>query len=183
MPTMNLTDIVITLCLLCAFVVYGITLWLRKRLRKQQVVSWPMTLRFHHLKIKGDITMFQLLPGTELPFVLGKPIKADGTPGEIEDGSLKILSTDESVFVIAKDAKAADPDDPFTGVIRYVGPGEAKFHAEGDADLGDGVDTIVLEVDGTCLEAEATGFAPIAFGAARPIEQEESASASTNVGE
>lgn len=142
----------------------------RTRRRCPLGYSWPVTFIYNSLKIKGDMSNFQLKPGFELPFVLGKPVLADGvTEAPVEDGSLKISSTDEAVFTIAKDDQAENPDDPYTGKIVYVGLGKANFHVEADADLGAGVDTITMDIEGEMLAAEAAGFAGVTFGAPRPV--------------
>lgn len=140
--------------------------YLRKTCTRRRCRRWPITFIFHNSKIKGDITMFSLKTDQELPFVLGKPVDASGAEAPVEEGSLVIESSDPEIFSIVQDP--ADPENPYAGLIVAHKAGVANFKATADADLGEGVTTIELEIAGTVLPASATGFAPITFGEPRP---------------
>ncbi len=112
-----------------------------------------------------------LQAGFELPFVLGKPINAKGEEVAI-DGELQKLSSEESIFTVERDELSDNPDDPYVGKLVWRGEGEATFQVSGDADLGDGVDTIKLDIDVHALAEGAVGFAPISFGTARKHVEE-----------
>lgn len=111
--------------------------------------------------------------GKEVPVVIGKPVNKDGTPGEIQDGSLAIVILDEDgnsgedIASWERDDQAVNPDDPYTGKVVWRAAGEAFLKVTGDADLGDGVETIELVIDLVLLEAEAVGFADPTVGTER----------------
>jgi len=109
---------------------------------------------------------FQLHEDQVLPFKLGNPVDSQGNEAPIEDGSLLMTSSDESVFTIEQDDE--QPEDPEAKMFVAQGQGSAEFVATADADLGAGVETILLKVIGTVIPAGAVGFAPLQFGAPRP---------------
>lgn len=108
---------------------------------------------------------FQLHEDEVLPFKLGKPINSDGEEAPIQEGSLKVGSSDDTIFTIEQDDQ--EPDNPDALMVVPHAEGSAVLYAEADADLGDGVETIRLEVTGIIVSGAATGFAPIAFGTPR----------------
>lgn len=109
---------------------------------------------------------FQLRIGQVLPFKLGHPVDNNGDEAKVQEGSLQLSSSDESVFTVEQDPET--PDDPYSGLIVSQKEGTATFKAKADADLGEGVTEITLDVDGEILAADAVGFAPIQFGTPRP---------------
>jgi hypothetical protein len=139
--------------------------YLREARFRRRCQRWPITFIFSRSKIKGDITMFQLHTDEVLPFKLGKPVDSTGADAEVEEGSLVITSSDPTVFTIEQDPDF--PDDPYAGIIVSQGEGTATLHAKADADLGEGVTEITLEVEGQVLAAGAVGFAPWSFGTPR----------------
>lgn len=154
-----------------------LTAWLIKCWRPKRYY-WPITIESHHLfTIKGIIMQLKVHAGKEVPIGLGKPIKADQTPSEIEEGSLKITSDDETVATWERDDQAENPDDPYSGKIVWQGPGNTVIRITGDADLGDGVETIELDIEVEALSEEATGFAAPTVGAERDHVEESAAGA------
>lgn len=135
--------------------------------------TWPVTVSHHSFTIKGIIMKIALHAGKEVPVVLGKPVKKDGTPAEIEEGSLKIEIVDgggahaDSVVSWERDDQAANPDDPYTGKLVWHEAGDVILHMTGDADLGEGIETIDLDIDIEALDEEAVGFADPVVGAER----------------
>lgn len=130
-------------------------------------VKWPITFIYSRNKIKGQIMSFQLHSDEVLPFKLGRPVNSNGGEAPVEEGSLAITSSDPNVFAVERDPEF--PDDPYAGLI--VPPdgstGTATFKAKADADLGEGVEEITLEIEGEVLTPGAVGFAPISFGTPR----------------
>jgi hypothetical protein len=143
--------------------------YLRETRNRRKCTRWPITFIFSHFKIKGDITMFQLHTDEVLPFKLGKPVDSTGAEADVEEGSLVIESSDPAVFTIEQDPDF--PDDPYAGLIVSQGEGTATLKAKADADLGEGVTEITLEVEGQVLAAGAVGFAPWSFGTPRKKTQ------------
>lgn len=146
--------------------------YLRCERARRRCQRWPITFIFSHFKIKGDITMFQLHTDEVLPFKLGKPIDSTGEEADVEEGSLVIESSDPAIFTIEQDPDF--PDDPYAGLIVSQGEGAATLKAKADADLGEGVTEITLEVEGQVLAAGAVGFAPWSFGTPRKKTQGDS---------
>lgn len=126
---------------------------------------WPITFIYSHFKIKGTAMSFQLHTDEVLPFKLGKPVDSTGAEAEVEEGTLVIESSDPAVFTIEQDPDF--PDDPYAGLIVSQGEGTATLNAKADADLGEGVTEITLQVEGQILAAGAVGFAPWSFGTPR----------------
>lgn len=139
--------------------------YMRDSRKNRNYPRWPITFIFSHSKIKGTIMSFQIHTDEVLPFKLGKPIDSTGKDAEVEEGSLVIESSDPAVFTIEKDPDF--PDDPYAGIIVSQGVGNATLKAKADADLGEGVTEITLDVDGEVLAAGAVGFAPWSFGTPR----------------
>lgn len=157
----------VTLLATAAYVTYRITNCNRPR------YTWPVTLSLNSITIKGIIMKIALHAGKELPVVLGKPVKKDGTPAEIEEGSLKIEVVDggnahaDNVVSWERDDQAANPDDPYTGKLVWHEAGDVILRVTGDADLGEGVETIDLDIEVEALEEEAVGFSDPTVGTER----------------
>lgn len=126
---------------------------------------WPLKISFKNLKIKAEIMEFQLHEDEVLPFKVGNPINSDGEEAPIEEGSLKIASSDESIFTIEQDDE--QPDDPDAKMIVPHAEGSAELTITADADLGSGVVEISLTVTGTIISGAAVGFGPVTFGQPR----------------
>jgi len=143
--------------------------YLRENRARRRCQRWPITFIYSHFKIKGTAMSFQLHTDEVLPFKLGKPVDSTGADAEVEEGSLVIESSDPTVFTIEQDPDF--PEDPYAGLIVSQGEGTATLKAKADADLGEGVEEITLEVEGQILAAGAVGFAPWAFGTPRKKTQ------------
>lgn len=160
--------------------------WVYKEARRPAGGFGPTTLSLHSFTINAIIMKIALHAGKEVPVVLGKPVKKDGSPAEIQEGSLviKVLDADnndaEHIVSWERDDEAANPDDPYTGKLVWRSAGSATLVVNGDADLGEGVETIALEVDIEALDEEAIGFADPTVGAERD-HVEESPEASEQV--
>jgi hypothetical protein len=141
----------------------------RSEKRRRRRYRWPISFLFHHLKIKGDNMEFQLHEDEVLPFRLGKPVNSEGGEAPIEEGSLKEVVSDPSIFTVEQDDE--QPDDPEAKMFVPHAVGSADYTATADADLGEGVQTISLTVKGTIIAAGAVGFAPLQFGQPRKKKQ------------
>lgn len=157
--TLTMIFLLCSIFLNCLFLVF----LLSRKPNKHYI--WPLTFKFNHLKIKGIFMAFQLHTDEVLPFEIGKPIDSQGGEADIEEGSLKIESSDPAIFTVEADPE--NPDNPFAGIIVSQSVGTATVRASADADLGEGVQEISLAVDGEILEAGAVGFAPFTFGTPR----------------
>lgn len=143
--------------------------------------TWPATLSLHSFTIKGIIMEVRIHPRKEVPLVLGKPVKKNGSPAEIEEGTLAVEVTDENgdptdLATWERDDKAANPDDPYTGKVVWRGAGKAILRQRGDADLGLGVETIEHDITLTLLDEDAVDFSDATVGAERDhVEESEQA--------
>lgn len=108
---------------------------------------------------------FQLHEDQVLPYRIGKPINSDGEEAPIQDGTLTVKSSDDAIFTSEQDDQ--NPDDPEARMIVPHAEGKADLIIEADADLGEGVETIELVVNGTIVSGAATGFGPVIFGTPR----------------
>lgn len=135
--------------------------------RRHRQYTWPITFIFSRTKIKGLSMEFTLQPDEVLPFKVGKPIDADGEEADIQSGSLVKKSSDTSIFDVQSDPDF--PDDDNAGLVVPVDgvEGEADLVITGDADLGDGVETIQAVAHGIIRKGHAVGFGPLTFGVPR----------------
>lgn len=96
------------------------------------------------------------------------PVDKKGNPAPVDEGSVEITSSDDSVFTVERDE---NDEKKFKLVAK--GPGTAQLDYSADADMGDGV----VEISGftavEVLPAQAVGFG-IQFG--EPEEQPETES-------
>lgn len=156
----------ITLLATAAYVAYRITQY------TQPTYTWPATVSLHSFTIKGIIMELRIHQGKEVPVVLGKPVKKDGSTSEIEEGTLTVEVVDENgdptdLASWERDDQAANPDDPYTGKVVWRGAGKATLRQRGDADLGEGVETIEHDITLTLLDEEAVDFSDATVGAER----------------
>lgn len=171
MLQLHVFDVFLTSMFLTALVYIAWAEW-RKRRRAAEFIPWPSTVSLHSFTIKGIIMELRIHPAKEVPLVLGKPVKRDGTPSEIEEGTLAIDVVDDDgnpsdLATWERDDKAANPDDPYTGKVVWRAAGKAKLRQKGDADLGDGVETIEHDITLTLLDEEAVDFSDASVGAER----------------
>jgi hypothetical protein len=96
----------------------------------------------------------------------GAPITAKGKPAKVEQGSVKITCSDDSVTI------EVDPANPFKATLTAVHENEdtgAVLTITADADLGEGV----VEISGSeplvITSGPAVGFGPASIGT--PTEQ------------
>jgi hypothetical protein len=85
-----------------------------------------------------------------------QPVDRKGNPSNVEPGSVKFSSSDESVFTVA-----VNPDNELQVTVTAVAPGVAQLNYEADADLdlGDGeTKTINGFAAVEVLPEEAVGF-------------------------
>ena len=97
------------------------------------------------------------------------PIATDGSPAQIEAGSLKVVRVDEpgngNGEAVVVDGRTITFKSDLAATSQST---KTAFDVTGDADLGAGVVTISERVELTTSPAQAIGFAPITEGAARP---------------
>lgn len=115
------------------------------------------------------------LPGVPMTAVLTSTQQADfeypkavdrkGHPAPVEDGSIRLTSSDETVATVTP-----DPANPYKGTIVAVGTGVCQVNITADADLGDGVTTI----HGEAIDVQVTGGVAVGIGSptvGAPTEQ------------
>lgn len=153
-------------------IAFGLIAWLfRKEIcqiirpRHFRRYRWPLEIKFNKIKIKAEIMEFTLHEDEVLPFRLGKPINSQGEEAEIEAGSLKEIVVDPAIFTVEQDDE--NPNDPDAKMFVAQGEGSTEYKVTADADLGEGVEEITLNVTGTVINAGAIGFAPVLFGTPR----------------
>jgi uncharacterized protein YjdB len=87
-------------------------------------------------------------------------VDAKGAAAQVQDGSVKWTSSDETVATVTQDAA-----DPLKAVIVAGLPGTAQVNVSADADLGDGIATIAAPaLDVTVLAGQAVALGSIATG-------------------
>lgn len=102
-----------------------------------------------------SIMAVSLYPGQTVAGTL-QPVDRRGNPSNVEPGSVKFTSSDESVFTVS-----VDPDNELKAILTAVAPGVAQLNYEADADLdlGDGeTKTISSFAAVEVLPEEAVGF-------------------------
>lgn len=105
---------------------------------------------------------------TEVPFgaqsveiTFGAPKDKFQNDAKIEEGSLKIESTDSDVLTVSQ--SEVNPDNPYGCKVSFTGKaGVAQVKISADADLGEGVKTIEGAASFETVAGEASGFgAPV----------------------
>ncbi|MGF2413373.1 MAG: hypothetical protein ACQUYJ_13665, partial [Ferruginibacter sp.] len=121
-------------------------------------------LFINNYKIQGDNLM------TKVPFGaisvdggFGKPVDKFNNPTDVENGTLFIESSDDSILTIGP--STTDPDNPYAYNAAFTGKaGAAQVTIKGDADLGDGVRTITGAETFETATGEAVGFGASTVG-------------------
>jgi hypothetical protein len=121
-------------------------------------------LFINNYKIQGDNLM------TKVPFnaesvngAFGRPIDKFNNPTDVQAGTLKISSTDDSVLTVGP--SETEPDNPYGYNAKFTGKaGAAQVTIEGDADLGEGVKTIGGAETFEVPAGEGVGFGPSTIG-------------------
>jgi hypothetical protein len=126
------------------------------------VPKFMATIIIDNFKIKSENLM------TEVPFgaksveiSFGAPKDKFDNPAKIEEGSLKIESTDSEILTVEQ--SEVNPDNPYACKVVFTGKaGVAQVKISADADLGEGVKTIEGAASFETVAGEATGFgAPV----------------------
>ena len=138
----------------------------KKKKCRKPVFFLPIKIRIDNIefkslflinhKITGGNTMLKMRNSQLARFVVGSPVDAKGDDTTVEAGTLKATSSNEEVFTIAPDEK--DPTNPMAFKATGGRKGAAVLTIEADADLGDGVKTIKLEIAVEVESGEAVGF-------------------------
>lgn len=127
----------------------------------QKPPTFPITFSINKIKIKGGIIMLRMSNLQLAQFVIGKPLDLKGDEADIQEGSLKVSSSNEEVFTVGQDDE--NPDNP--SAYKAVGgrKGAAVLTIEADADLGEGVKPIKVEIAVEITSSDAVGFAEPTF--------------------
>lgn len=112
---------------------------------------------FNQIKIKGENMNVKLTATQKVPATTPKPVDQKGNTAEIEAGTMRYRSTDESVFTVSK-----NEENEFGFEVVAQGPGVGQVIASADADLGEGV----KEIEGTVLTVEVVAGMAVGFGEA-----------------
>lgn len=129
-----------------------IALYLYLRASKQEGKLLFTIFTNQQNKIKGEIKMVSIKSTQEQDIQISTFDRL-GNPAPVEAGSVKFVSSDESVFTVHQ-----DPEDQTKAVVKAKGLGVAQLNVSADADLGEGVVTIEGFTGVEILPALAVGF-------------------------
>lgn len=126
-------------------------------LRQRRKPKLYLTFSINDIKIKGAIKMVTM---KVTQFVEGElqPVDRLGNPAQVEAGTVQFTSSDEAVFVVARDV-----ENELKVKLVATGAGVAQLDYSADADLGEGVVTITGFTGVEISPEQAVGFA-VTFG-------------------
>lgn len=147
--------IIIILSYFLAFTIYCIVRITDKY--KEDRKGLHFKLFINQISIEGNITMVSL---KVTQYVEGQlqPVDRLGNPAQVEAGSVRFQSADDTVFRAAQDT-----ENELNVRLIATGVGVAQLTYTADADLGEGIETIEGFTNVEVLPAEAVGFG-ITFG-------------------
>lgn len=147
------------LCLIC-LVVLG-----TQRRRRRKPLKPIFTITINSITVKSTNMAVSFYPGQSVEGTL-QPLDRKGNPANVEAGSVRFTSSDESIFTVE-----SDPTNELKVKLVAVAPGVAQlnYSADADLDLGEGeVRTIEGFAAVEVLPEEAVGFG-IQFS--EPVDQ------------
>lgn len=151
-------EIALWLFVLAIAYYFGFKNGLSTKIKKQKKPKFIAILSINNYKIKSENLMTEVPFGAvsvELSF--GAPKDKFNNDAKIEDGSLKIESTDSEILTVAQ--SAVNPSDRYAVKVSFTGKaGVAQVKISADADLGEGVKTIEGAASFETVAGEASGF-------------------------
>lgn len=138
-------------------IIIGILVLLSKILvTKDSLYKYKSFQVIYFLNSKIISNMALIIKADQSPFsgVFGKPVDKFGNLAEVQEGSVKITSSDETVGKVLQDTT-----NPYAFSVEVTGKaGVFSVNISADADLGDGVKTITGLGSVEVKSGEATGF-------------------------
>ena len=93
----------------------------------------------------------------------GKPIDKFKNPTDVQAGTLTIVSTDDSMGTVGP--SETEPDNPYAYNVKFTGKaGAFQVQISGDADLGEGVNTITAAETFEVPAGNAVGYGESTVG-------------------
>jgi hypothetical protein len=167
-PNLPLVNMLLILLIICFLGIIGIIvlIHLKKILkevhnRDQKTPTLQIAFIIDNIKITGGITMLKLANDQLARFVVPAPKDKKGEDTTYQAGTLKVTSSNEEVFTVARDDK--DPENEAAWKAVAGRSGAAVLTIEADADLGDGVKNIKAEIAVEVTAGEAVGFSEPVF--------------------
>lgn len=137
-------------------------------IKKRARYKFTATIFINNYQISGDNLMTKVpLNAASVEIAFGSPVDAQQNPAKVQDGSLLIESTDDSILTVGP--SDVTPGNPYSVKVSFTGKaGAAQVTIKADADLGEGVKTIEGAETFEVSAGEAVGFGPAVIGEFTP---------------